>query len=584
MQLADQPRMNIVSGTASLKDYSKIPQLKTERDRIRKYIKQYTNDRALLPPLSLEELTYHADVFIKRQSLNLHYRDFITVLTGNAVWESTVGSVPYNRRILLLPQCLRKKDFCPAELDEFGLLCEQCGGCPTGALQAEAEELGYLVLIAEGTTVVTKLLETGQVDGIIGVSCLTSLERSFPYMAAAAIPGLAIPLVIEGCDNTQVDLDWVREAINLKSGKNWTGRFSLDKLKTEVNSWFTKENLSPILEFNNTTTERIACEWMVKGGKRWRPFLAVSVFKAINGPENDIRETMKKLAIAVECFHKASLVHDDIEDNDDFRYGTLTLHKKHGLPIALNIGDLLLGEGYRLIAECEVSPEQKSRMLSAAARGHRDLCLGQGEELNWMRNPVLLSTQKVLNIFRHKTVPAFEVALTLGAICAGGNGQICNILKKFSESLGIAYQIWDDIEDFQGNGTDSDFKTLRPSLLLALALENDRSNQLHPIISQHELKIENQHIIREIVKELQLEEKAWQMFEFHKNEAIRSLKPLQNYHLKSLLFRIIHKILGNTQDLPILQNGVLEKKETELPIPDINFPYKVERVVSINGV
>ena len=55
----------------------------------------------------------------------------------------------------------------------------------------------------------------------------------------------------------------------------------------------------------------------------------------------------------MECFHKASLIHDDIEDDDAQRYGEPTLHVEHGVPVALNVGDLLIGEGYRLLAECE---------------------------------------------------------------------------------------------------------------------------------------------------------------------------------------------------------------------------------------
>src|SRR5690606_32155874 len=106
--------------------------------------------------------------------------------------------------------------------------------------------------------------------------------------------------------------------------------------------------------------------------------------------------------------------HDDIEDDDPLRYGEPALHTEHGLPIALNAGDLLLGEGYRLIAACEAPADRRVAMLQAAAAGHRTLCLGQGAELCWMRRPEPLEVQQVLEIFRQKTAPAFEVALQLG--------------------------------------------------------------------------------------------------------------------------------------------------------------------------
>ncbi len=567
-----------------------VPKEKAERERIRRCVWEYAVGHPLVPPLSIDELSFHADRIITSRNIKPHYRDFTTVLVGNAVWRSILASIPYNRRVLLLPQCLRNKDLCPAHMDEFGLLCEQCGQCPTGDFQEEAEKLGYVVLIAEGTTVVTKLLETGQVEAVVGVSCLSTLERSFPYMAAAAIPGIAIPLYRNSCNNTLADLDWIRESLRLASNKKWDGRIDLDRLRSQVSTWFERDSLSTLLELNSTRTERIACDWMAKGGKRWRPFLAAAVFKAVKGVDQHIPKTMKKLAIAVECFHKASLVHDDIEDDDEFRYDLPTLHKTHGVPIALNIGDLLVGEGYRLIAECEATNEQKARMLTAASQGHRELCLGQGEELGWMSHPVPLSSQKVLEIFRRKTSPAFEVALTLGAICGGASEEICRVLKEFSKSLGIAYQIRDDIEDFQKKGLDNDIKAMRPSLLVALALENQSSTfTIRPgfnLMWQPEFRAEIEETIRETVNELQLEEEAWQLFEYYKSEAIESLRPLQNHQLKSLLYRIVHKVLGSRPSFPV-QKSITPKRmkvKNRVTTPEaVLFPGK-KRSISIHAI
>src|SRR5204862_6626931 len=104
-------------------------------------------------------------------------------------------------------------------------------------------------------------------------------------------------------------------------------------------------------------------------------------------------------------------------------------------------------EGYRLIGECEVDAEARGAMLKIAAAGHRTLCLGQGAELCWVRRPERLSSLQVLDIFRQKTAPAFEVALRLGAAYAGQHDDedLCDILSKYSEALGIAYQIRDDM-------------------------------------------------------------------------------------------------------------------------------------------
>lgn len=525
---------------------AEIPAEKSQRDDILSSVKQYTQTKSLIPPLSLEELFEHADRIIVTNGADPRFRDWITVLLGNAVWENTMSAVPYERRVLLLPQCLRDKTECPAQIDEFGLLCGECGRCPTGALQSEAEALGYTVLIAEGTTVVTKLLETGKIDAVIGVSCLSALERSFPYTVAAAIPGIAIPLTQNGCDRTQVDLDWLKQSIHSKSDASWNGTLNLDTLKSQVSSWFKPENISQILNINDTGTERIAMDWIATGGKRWRPLLSVGVYQAVTDAGATIPDTMKDVAVAVECFHKASLAHDDIEDDDAERYGESTLHKKHNLPIALNIGDLLVGEGYRLIAGCGAPPDRIARMLEIAAGGHRDLCLGQGEELAWTHQPRPISVDQVLEIFRRKTAPAFEVALVLGAVCGGANGKICGILKQYSDALGTAYQIRDDIEDFNQRADKSDIRALRPSILLALALQHGGDNVTNIVRHlRHNETLELDRIVNEIVIEKNLLALAWQMVEKNKRASIRALEPLQNPRLKSLLYRIVYKILGN---------------------------------------
>ncbi len=173
---------------------------------------------------------------------------------------------------------------------------------------------------------------------------------------------------------------------------------------------------------------------------------------------------MKRLAIAVECFHKASLVHDDIEDDDDERYGEPTLHADHGVPVALNCGDLLVGEGYRLIAESDARPDTLVAMMRIASRGHRTLCLGQGAELCWIRAPRPMTPFEVLHVFRQKTAPAFEVALQIGAALAGADEDLLSVLGTYSDALGVAYQIRDDLEDVAA-------RELRPSLPLAIAYE-----------------------------------------------------------------------------------------------------------------
>src|SRR5438552_16089875 len=112
-------------------------------------------------------------------------------------------------------------------------------------------------------------------------------------------------------------------------------------------------------------------------------------------------------------------------------------------------------------------------MLLVAAQGQRQLCRGQGDELCWARKPAPLTSLQVLDIFRQKTAPAFEVALRLGAVYAGSeqHEEVSEVLRAYSEALGIAYQIRDDLSDLGAGGETNDIAGLRPSLLLAIAHE-----------------------------------------------------------------------------------------------------------------
>lgn len=431
-----------------------IPQTLLQRTRILQAVRHYVAEHNPVPPLPADQLKEHADLLVAQLQCDPIYRDYVGVLLNNEMWREPLASVPFERRLLLLPKCLRVESKCPAPFDELGLLCKQCGLCSIQDLQLEAERLGYAVLVAEGSAIVMSLIQTGKIEAIVGVSCISVLERAFPYMEAAAIPGVAIPLLQDDCIDTTVDLEWIWDYIHL-TGEDQTRRLDLGALREEVEGWFNPVSLATLMGMEEGDAESIGREWLMRDGKRWRPFLAVAAFQALcQDTSRPLPEDLKKIAVAVECFHKASLIHDDIEDNDAMRYGEKTLHEQHGVPVALNVGDLLIGEGYRLIGACQASAEQKAAMLMVAAEGQRQLCRGQGAELHWTRQPSALTSLEVLDMFRRKTAPAFEVALRLGALYAGvdAHEEVVDVLRTFSEALGIAYQIRDDLSDLGEQG------------------------------------------------------------------------------------------------------------------------------------
>jgi geranylgeranyl pyrophosphate synthase len=461
------------------------------------------------------------------------------------VWTEQLASVPFDRRLLLLPKCMRVEDKCPAPFDEFGLLCKQCGLCTIQDLQEEAERLGYAVLVAEGSALVMALIQSGKIDAIVGVSCLSVLERAFPYMEAAAIPGVAIPLLQDDCKDTAVDIDWVWNVVHLTSDDR-TRRLDLDALRTEVETWFTPDALDAVMGPADGEADRVARSWLAAEGKRWRPFLTACAYKALqDDPAQPLPESLRKSAVAVECFHKASLVHDDIEDADERRYGRDTLHVEHGVPVALNAGDLLVGDGYRLLAGCGAPGDVCAELVRIAASGHRELCVGQGAELAWMRRPEPITADRALDIFRRKTSPAFEVALGIGAALAGATPATQQVLRDYSEALGIAYQIRDDLEDLTDTEVAGGFGGGAPSLLLALACDKAKASGRDRVMTLWRgcrTSPADRAAFLALLGEMGVEDRARALLEAYKEQAIRTLPALQNASLKGLLRRVVGKV------------------------------------------
>ena len=485
-----------------------IPQTLAERRRLRQLAHDFVSEKALHPPVMLSDLEALAAEFVRRNNLDEGLRDWLMVEIHNAVWLPMVASIPYSRRLLLLPKCLRDSKRCEGEMDDLGLLCHRCERCVIPDLQTQADHIGMLSMVAEGFTSVIELIRQHVVDAVIGISCLDSLEKAFPLLVSHAVPGIAVALNDGGCKDTHVDTDYVAQLLSKRSEETMM-LLDYDSVREEVDRWFEPEALATVLTPARDTTTKAALEWMLCGGSRWRPFLLAAVYSAIKVESGkskvedrfSIPDEVMRAAIAVECFHKASLVHDDIQDNDEERYGQPTVHARYGEAMAINIGDLLLGEGYRLLASLP-----NKELLGVVANAHVSLCLGQGAELSW---------EEVLQIFRQKTVPAFEVALSLGLLSADGDEHTAQKLHDYSEALGIAYQLKDDMSDIDSE------HTAKPSAVYALRLQ-------FPGISDEEIR-----------------DKMSVMVEEYQTRALASLAEIDCFELKRLLFQATERILGN---------------------------------------
>src|SRR5688572_11445047 len=118
-----------------------LPQTKIERDHVLATIRKYLEVETLVPPMPLDELRVHAEKIIADNNFNPVWIDYIGVLLSNELWRETLATIPFEKRLLLMPKCLRVESKCPAPFDEFGLLCKQCGLCTIQDFQNEAERL-----------------------------------------------------------------------------------------------------------------------------------------------------------------------------------------------------------------------------------------------------------------------------------------------------------------------------------------------------------------------------------------------------------------------------------------------------------
>jgi geranylgeranyl pyrophosphate synthase len=245
------------------------------------------------------------------------------------------------------------------------------------------------------------------------------------------------------------------------------------------------DGLAPV-----AATEALARDFVLRGGKHFRPVITLAAFDAVTGgtatsPHGDeslaqIPDTVRRIALAMELFHKASLVHDDIEDDDPLRYGQPTLHRQFGIPLALNAGDYLIGLGYRVVAggQGDLPSEMIGDILVRLADAHAKLCEGQGAELAWRgARDKRIEPLESLRIYALKTAPAFEAALYAGLRLGGAAEVYREPAARFARHLGVAFQILNDLDDWRDHqpnkGTaGGDVLAGRPTVLWAMALES----------------------------------------------------------------------------------------------------------------
>ena len=203
------------------------------------------------------------------------------------------------------------------------------------------------------------------------------------------------------------------------------------------------------------------------GGKRIRPRLVLLFAEALGfeGPER------YELAATVEFIHTATLLHDDVVDESALRRGRATANAMFGNAASVLVGDFLYSRAFQMMVSVN-----RLRVLQVLADATNVIAEGEVLQLMNMHDPDL-AVEDYLQVIRFKTAKLFEASARLGAVLADADSSLEDACADYGRSLGTAFQLVDDLLDYDGNSQDlgknvgDDLREGKPTLPLLLALE-----------------------------------------------------------------------------------------------------------------
>ena len=182
------------------------------------------------------------------------------------------------------------------------------------------------------------------------------------------------------------------------------------------------------------------------GGKRIRPYLLLEVLESLQVP---ITIAHAQVAAALEMIHTGSLIHDDLPamDDDDFRRGRLTNHKKFGEALAILAGDALFLDPYALIAQADLPNEIKVDLIASLSLSSGSMGMVAGQVLDMEGEGKHLNLEELRTIHANKTGKLLAFPFQAAGVIAGLDENLQKQLKTVGELIGLAFQVRDDVLD-----------------------------------------------------------------------------------------------------------------------------------------
>ncbi len=221
------------------------------------------------------------------------------------------------------------------------------------------------------------------------------------------------------------------------------GEITRSVLQDYLPSWEPRRHLYDLL-----------ADYPARGGKMMRPSLCIATARAFGAPA----ELAVRSAVSIELLHNALLIHDDIEDGSEERRGQPTMHRLHGVPVAINVGDTLGLMSLRPLLDnrIEIGHRLAMRILEETERMARESAEGQAIELGWRRDNVcdLDDADYFLMILKKTCWLASIHPSRVGALIGTGDGIDLDAFVRFGFFVGAAFQIQDDLLNLEGASQD----------------------------------------------------------------------------------------------------------------------------------
>lgn len=188
------------------------------------------------------------------------------------------------------------------------------------------------------------------------------------------------------------------------------------------------------------------------GGKRWRPVLMLAVIDALGKDSNEFLE----FSIIPEIIHNATLIHDDIEDRSEVRRGAPAVHIKYGVDVALNLGDFMFFFPIvALLDSKKLDRDTKVKFLDIYQKEMLKVTIGQATDIAWhnfLVEPTGISESEYMQLAYSKTGVLASMSAKLGGVLGGADDSTIATLGNFGASIGVAFQLQDDILNVTESG------------------------------------------------------------------------------------------------------------------------------------